>query len=174
MIYNIASSRCVTLVIWFFYTLQSDHRDKSSYHLCVCSVVSNSLQLLCPWDFLGMNTVVGYHFPLQGIFLIKEGTSSRKVPSTSPILVGGFFTTEPPRKPQFPSVTIQIHCITVDCILHAVHFISWLVYFATGSLYSFISLNYFTHPLTPPIWQYKNLLVWKSYICNWKKSVHIK
>ena len=25
-------------------------------------------RLLCPWDFLGKNTRVGCHFPLQGIF----------------------------------------------------------------------------------------------------------
>ena len=25
-------------------------------------------RLLCPWDLLGKNTRVGYHFPLQGIF----------------------------------------------------------------------------------------------------------
>ena len=40
------------------------------------SVISNSLQpcglqptrFLCPWDFPGRNTTVGYHFLLQGIF----------------------------------------------------------------------------------------------------------
>ena len=47
-------------------------------HVCVpsCSVFSDSLQPhglyptrpLCPWDFLGKNTGVGYHFLLQGIF----------------------------------------------------------------------------------------------------------
>ena len=25
-------------------------------------------KILCPWDFLGKNTGVGCHFPLQGIF----------------------------------------------------------------------------------------------------------
>ena len=43
------------------------------------SVVSNSLQpnglqstrLLCPWDFQGKNTGVGWHFLLQGIFLTQ-------------------------------------------------------------------------------------------------------
>ena len=48
--------------------------------LCVCSVVSNSLQLhglqptrlLCPWDSPGKNTRVGCHFFLQGIFLTQE------------------------------------------------------------------------------------------------------
>ena len=51
--------------------------------VCVCSVlcavVLDSLQpyglsltrLLCPWDFPGKNTGVGYHFLLQGIFPTK-------------------------------------------------------------------------------------------------------
>ena len=29
-------------------------------------------RLLCPWDSQGKNTAVGYHFLLQGIFLIQE------------------------------------------------------------------------------------------------------
>ena len=45
-----------------------------------CSVVSGSLgpcrlqptRLLCPWDFPGMNTGVGCHFFLQGIFPTKS------------------------------------------------------------------------------------------------------
>ena len=44
--------------------------------MCVCSVVSNSLQphglyparLLCPSNFQGNDTGVGWHFLLQGIF----------------------------------------------------------------------------------------------------------
>ena len=48
--------------------------------VCVCSVVSDSLQphglqptrLLCPWNFPGKNTGVGYHFHLQGIFLTQR------------------------------------------------------------------------------------------------------
>ena len=48
--------------------------------VCVnCSVVSDSLQpqrlgptrLLCPWDFPGRNTGVGWHFLLQEIFLTQ-------------------------------------------------------------------------------------------------------
>ena len=49
--------------------------------LCVVSqkVMSHSLpshglqptRLLCPWDFPGMNTGVGCHFLLQGIFLTQ-------------------------------------------------------------------------------------------------------
>ena len=48
-------------------------------HVYVGSVVSNSLwpqvqqpaRLLCPWDFPGKNTGLGYHLLLQGIFLIQ-------------------------------------------------------------------------------------------------------
>ena len=44
------------------------------------SVVSNSLpshgplpaRLLCPWDYLGKSTGVGWHFLLQGIFPTQE------------------------------------------------------------------------------------------------------
>ena len=43
------------------------------------SIMSYSLQphvlqparLLCPWDSPGKNTIVGCHFPLQGLFLIQ-------------------------------------------------------------------------------------------------------
>ena len=49
------------------------------HDVCVCSVMSNSSRpcglqpsrLLCPWDFLGQNTGVGFHFLLQGIFLTQ-------------------------------------------------------------------------------------------------------
>ena len=51
--------------------------------MCVCSVMSNSLQshglqptrLLCPWDSLGKNTRVGCHALLQGIFLTQGSNS---------------------------------------------------------------------------------------------------
>ena len=46
---------------------------------CVCSVVSDSVpphglypaSLLCPWDFLGKNTGVGFHSLLQGALLTQ-------------------------------------------------------------------------------------------------------
>ena len=56
--------------------------------MCTCmlevtSVMSNSFQpyggqpprLLCPWDSLGKNTGVVWHFFLQGIFLTQESNS---------------------------------------------------------------------------------------------------
>ena len=50
--------------------------------VCVCSVVqsTNSLRphgpagLLCPWDFPGKNTGVGFHFLLQGSSQPREQT----------------------------------------------------------------------------------------------------
>ena len=36
----------------------------------------------------------------------------------------------------------------IDYILHAVHFILWLTYFVTGSLYLLISLTHFFHSPT--------------------------
>ena len=63
------------------------------------SVVSTSLQphglqparLLWPWDCLGKNTWEDFPFLLQGIFLTQG--------SNLCVLLGGFFTTEPPGKP---------------------------------------------------------------------------
>ena len=51
-----------------------------SFHCSVCSVVYNSLwpyglqptRLLCPWNFPGNNTGMGYHFLLQGVFLTQR------------------------------------------------------------------------------------------------------
>ena len=62
------------------------------------SVVSDSLQphglyaarLLCPWDFIGKNTGMGWHFLLQGD-LPDPGIQPASL--TSPALAGGFFTT---------------------------------------------------------------------------------
>ena len=58
----------------FYLLLQSS--VSSNTCLCVCSVVSDSLQpyglqtvrLLCPWNFPGKNTGAGCHFLLQEIF----------------------------------------------------------------------------------------------------------
>ena len=49
------------------------------------------VSVLCPWDFLGKNTVVP--FPSPGD-LLDPG-----IKLTSPALAGGLFTTEPPGKP---------------------------------------------------------------------------
>ena len=69
------------------------------YSVLSRSVVSDSLWphglLLCSWNFADKNTAAGCHFLLQGIFLLWESSPS----PVSPALAGGFFTTEPPRKP---------------------------------------------------------------------------
>ena len=68
---------------------------------CCCSVAKLSptllrphglqpSRLLCPWDFSGKNTIVGCHFLLQGVFLTQELNPCLL------LLVGRFFTTEPP------------------------------------------------------------------------------
>ena len=58
---------------------------------CVWLSVTRGLQptrLLCPWDFPGKNTGVGWHFLLQGIF------------SRSPTLQADSLPAEPPGKPK--------------------------------------------------------------------------
>ena len=60
----------------------------------MCLILSNSLwprglqpaRLLCPWNFPGKNTGVGYHALLQKIFPTQELNPS------SPALAGRFFT----------------------------------------------------------------------------------
>ena len=37
-----------------------------------CLALRDPTRLLCPWDSPGMNTGVGCHFLLQGIFLTQE------------------------------------------------------------------------------------------------------
>ena len=70
---------------FFHYRLLQDSDCNSlCYPVCVCLVVSDSLQphglwptrLLCPWNFPGKNTRVGCHFLLQGIFPI-QGSNPR-------------------------------------------------------------------------------------------------
>ena len=59
-------------------------RDSSWKWKCSRSVMSDSLwsyqlyvaaRLLCPWDFPGKHTGVGYHFLLQGIFWTQRWNS---------------------------------------------------------------------------------------------------
>jgi len=47
-------------------------------------------RLFCPWDFPGKNTGVDFHFLLYGIY--------PGIGPSSPVLEGGFFTTEPSGK----------------------------------------------------------------------------
>ena len=81
------------------------HRSRTFISCCYCWVAKSCptllqphglqpARLLCPWNFPGKNIGVGCHFlppgdlPDLGIELV------------SPVLAGGFFTTEPPGKPQ--------------------------------------------------------------------------
>ena len=57
---------------------------------------------LCPWDFPGKNTGVGFHF--EGIFL----TQRSNLHFTSPALVGRFFITVPPGNPN--TILLKIKC----------------------------------------------------------------
>ena len=74
--------------------------------LSTCVVMSNSLlplglwptRLLCPWDFSGKNTGVGWPFPPAG------DLPDPRIEPTSPALAGRFFTTE-------PLFTIEAHSI---------------------------------------------------------------
>ena len=59
----------------------SDSELKGKGCVCVCVCPQSCLtlrphglypvRLLCPWKFPGNNIGVGYHFPLQGIFLTQ-------------------------------------------------------------------------------------------------------
>ena len=85
----------------------------------VCSVVQSHptcdpmdrspTRLLCPWDFPAKNAGVGCHFLLQGIFPTQGWNPGIKPTSPrSPAFTGGFFTTEPPGKPQQDKRECQI------------------------------------------------------------------
>ena len=53
---------------------------------------------LCPWDFLGKNTGMSYHFLLQGIFPTQGWNLGLLHP-----FAGRFLTTAPPGKASWPS-----------------------------------------------------------------------
>ena len=75
----------------------------------VCSVMSDCLRpyglqptrLLYPGDFLGEDPRIGCHFLLQGIFPTQGSTP------VSLALGSGFFTTEPPGKPIWPTTQVK-------------------------------------------------------------------
>ena len=56
--------------------------------------------IFCLRDFPGMNTGVGRHFLLQG-------SSDPGIELASPASPSGFFTTELPRKPSFPTLILK-------------------------------------------------------------------
>ena len=66
----------VYLILWSIKCAIALCLKKVCVYVHTCSVLSNSLRhhrlqptrLLCPWNFSGRNTRVGFHFLLQGIF----------------------------------------------------------------------------------------------------------
>ena len=83
-------------------------RTKIRVYVCVCSVVSNCFvtawtiahQAPCPWDAPGMNTGVGCHARLQGIFPTQGSKLHLLHWQADSLSVCLFvcFTTEPPEK----------------------------------------------------------------------------
>ena len=59
-------------------------------------------RLLCPWDFTGKNTEVGWHFLLQGLFMIQGSNLG------SSTLQEDSLPSEPSRKPLWSLVTENI------------------------------------------------------------------
>ena len=68
------------------YLIDYNHVYATCVWVCVCActrvlsrvlffATSKPTRLLCPWDFSGKNTGVGYHFLLQGIFPTQESKS---------------------------------------------------------------------------------------------------
>ena len=96
------------LVQWNkYWILHEPNNYTFSYPCCNCLVAKLCLTFttpwtaacscripwpLCPWDFPGKNTGVGFHFLLQGF-------PDPGIKTMSPTLAGGFFTTEPPGNP---------------------------------------------------------------------------
>ena len=97
-------------VIIFLTAMHSKQEKKSQLHLRMtlyfkslqsCPTLCNPMdckpiRLLCPWDSPSKNPGVGCHFLLQGIFP-TQGQNPCSLKSSA--LVGGFFTTAPPEKP---------------------------------------------------------------------------
>ena len=86
------------------------------YYILICQVVDNSLwprglnptRVLCPWNFPGKNTGVGWHFHLQGIFLTQR--SNLHLLHLLHWQVDSF-TTGLPGKPLFESLSSFVRCL---------------------------------------------------------------
>ena len=66
----VSRDHCGCSLVWLMCVCVCVHAHACGCVLCMHSVMSDSLwpRLLCPWDFPGKNTGVGFHFLLQGIF----------------------------------------------------------------------------------------------------------
>ena len=78
-------------------------------------------RLLCPWDSLGKNTGVACHALLQGIFP-TQGSNPHLVWSC---IAGGFFITEPPRKP------LTVTLVILNLIIYKKYY--YIVFIAINS-----------------------------------------
>ena len=97
----------------------------------------SSPKLLCPWDFLGKNTVVGCHFLLPG-------TSRRRDQTHVSCLSGRFLTTEQPGKP--------------SCIVFALLFFFFFNHVCLVILFSLLCSS-----LGTLLWS----CLWFSFDSNW-------
>ena len=109
--------------------------------MCICSVMSDSLQppfptrFLFPWDSPGKNTGVGCYFLLQGIFSIQRSNQQ------SPALAGGFFTTEPPEQPiRNLARPHQRTMLTKDILIHTHQYSLYADILNIYSIYSIFQL----------------------------------
>ena len=92
------------------------------------SVVSNSLwphelqpvKLLCSWAYPAKNTEVGCHFLLQGN-LPNPGIEPAS--PASPASAGGFFTSEPPGKPNWFLFIVKMDYCQCKYSLFKFHFV---------------------------------------------------
>ena len=89
-----SKERCVQLVVHFPLFSYSTCLHDLSLQSCptLCSPGDCTPRLLCPWDFPGKNAGVGGQTLLQGIFPTQG-------PNLRLFNAGGFFTTEPLRRP---------------------------------------------------------------------------
>ena len=105
------------LKIFFLHkSLQSTESGSLCYivavHVCSvtqsCLTFSNPMGCSQPWDSPGKSTGVGHHFLLQELFL-TQGLNLSLLRLFH--LVGGFLTTEPPRKPIYSRSLLVIYFI---------------------------------------------------------------
>ena len=107
---NFPSSESVwgAQMLWFLAWVHLYSVVQSCPTLCNPMDCSHPPRLLCPWDFPGKNTGVGWHFLLQG-----ELPNPRIKPLSPEFsaLAGGFLTIEPPGKPVVPGILHQPLCL---------------------------------------------------------------
>ena len=68
-------NKTISISLYLLFQSLSKAKVKGKSLSCVCLLATPwtmAHQVLCPWDFPGMNAEVGYHFLLQEIFLTQE------------------------------------------------------------------------------------------------------